>query len=358
MDYYRHKLYLEEIKQIAGNLRKEDLFTGKTIVVTGARGLIGSELIDVVMYANTHYGLNCNIYANIRQVAEAKKRFAQYLDCKNFVLCKADLNMDEFCVPEDVDYVIHAASNTHPFDYAQKPIETILTNTVGTNHMLKFAVEHRCKRFIFLSSVEVYGKNRGDIEAFAEDYCGDIDCNTLRAGYPESKRTGEALCQAYGSEKKLDCVIARLARCYGPGLLPQDTKAVSQFLQKAACRNDIILKSEGKQYYSYIYAADAADAILFLVGHGENGEAYNIKGKNSDSTLRRLAEMAAHLAGTKVIYQVPEKVEAAGYSKAEKAILNAEKIDNLGWRAKVSLKEGMERTFKIQADRGDILYGK
>ena len=216
MDYYRHKLYLEEIEQIAGNIRKADILTGKTIVVTGARGLIGSEIIDVLMYANNYFGMNCKVYAIIRQLPEAKKRFVKYLGCKNFTLCRADLNMDEFYVQEDVDFVIHAASNTHPFDYAKKPIETILTNTVGTNHMLKFAVEHKCKRFIFLSSVEIYGKNRGNIETFAEDYCGDIDCNTLRAGYPESKRTGEALCQAYSSEKKLDCVIARLARCYGP----------------------------------------------------------------------------------------------------------------------------------------------
>lgn len=355
MEYYKHRLYLKEIQQIAENIRKVGTFTGKTVLVTGARGLIGSEIVDVLMYANNHFAMNCKVYANIRRAVEAEKRFASYLNCNNFTLYNADLNVDEFQIQENVDFVIHAASNTHPLDYAEKPIETIRTNTVGTDHILKFAVEHNCKRFLFLSSVEVYGKNRGNTEIFAEDDCGDIDCNTLRAGYPESKRTGEALCRAYHTEKKLDYVIARLARCYGPGLLPQDTKAVSQFLKRATCRNDIIIKSEGKQYYSYVYAADAADAVLFLAGYGENGEAYNIKGKDSDITLHRLAEMAAGWAGTKVVYRQPEKKEAAGYSRAEKAILNEQKIRKLGWRAKFSLEKGMERTLRMRTERSDDL---
>lgn len=92
---------------------------------------------------------------------------------------------------------------------------------------------------------------------FDEDYCGFINCNTLRAGYPESKRCGEALCQAYIRQKGLDIVIPRLTRSYGPTMLMSDSKAVSQFIKKGLAGEDIVLKSKGNQYYSYTYVADA-----------------------------------------------------------------------------------------------------
>ncbi|WP_225417227.1 NAD-dependent epimerase/dehydratase family protein, partial [Limosilactobacillus reuteri] len=76
-----------------------------------------------------------------------------------------------------VNYIIHAASNTHPLAYATDPIGTISTNVIGTNNLLKFASQKNIDKFIFLSSVEIYGQNNGDVETFAEDYSGYIDCN-------------------------------------------------------------------------------------------------------------------------------------------------------------------------------------
>ena len=99
--------------------------------------------------------------------------------------------------------------------------------------MLDFAATHNTKRFLLASSNEIYGENRGDVEFFDETYCGFIDCNTLRAGYPESKRCSEAMCQAYAQQKGIDVVIARLTRCYGATLLKSDSKALSQFIGKA-----------------------------------------------------------------------------------------------------------------------------
>ena len=128
--------------------------------------------------------------------------------------------------------------------------------------MLEFAYSHHALRCVFASSNEIYGENRGDIEKFPESYCGYINCNTLRAGYPESKRCGEALCQAYIQQKGLDIVIPRLTRSYGPTLLKSDTKALSQFLRKALLGEDIVLKSAGTQYYSYLYVADSVSGLL------------------------------------------------------------------------------------------------
>lgn len=152
-------------------------------------------------------------------------------DNLKFIYCDINNSVADLELPA-ADYIIHAASNTHPVAYAGDPVGTIAANVIGTDNLLKWASAVKCKRFVFLSSVEVYGENRGDTDKFAEDYMGYIDCNTLRAGYPESKRTGEALCQAYRKQDGMDIVIPRLSRAYGPTMLASDTKAISQFIKK------------------------------------------------------------------------------------------------------------------------------
>lgn len=346
MRYFEHELYQEEIKTLSRNMSLK-IFAQKNIAITGARGLIGSELIDMIMYANNHYNLQCKVYAIVRNLAAAKERFWKYEKSDYFILVEADINSNQISINEDVDYFIHGASNTHPLYYSTKAVETILTNTLGTNNTLKFAVDHKCKRYLFLSSVEIYGENRGDIEDFTEDYCGYINCNTLRAGYPESKRTGEALCQAYIKQYGIECVIARIARCYGPGLLEEDSKALSQFLKKGVKGEDIILKSEGKQFFSYVYVADVVSGIITVMDRGANGEAYNIAGENSDITLRALSEIIANKAGSKVIFEMPSFKEQEGYSKAAKAIMDIRKMKNLNWKSSYSIENGIKRTMQI-----------
>lgn len=348
MRYYENSLYKKEITDILESHDSFKALKNKVIVITGARGLIGSELIDTIMYANRYFDLSCKVYAVVRNIKVATERFSEYNDNDYFQLVQADINKDNIHINENIDCFIHGASNTHPIYYSTRPIETILTNTVGTNNVLEFASTHCCKRFIFLSSVEIYGENKGDIDKFDESYLGYIDSNTLRAGYPEGKRLGEALCQAYIKEKQLDCVIARISRAYGPGLLKEDSKALSQFIKKALSKEDIVLKSKGNQLYSYIYVADIVSAILFLIANGENGEAYNLSGIESDITLAELADYIAQITGTEVKYDIPDKIEMAGYSKATKALLDTTKIRNLGWNSQYSIKEGIYKTLKMQ----------
>ena len=193
----------------------------------------------------------------------------------------------------------------------------------------------------------MYGENRGDTDKFSEDYCGYIDCNTLRAGYPEGKRAGEALCQAYIRQKGLDIVIPRLSRTYGPTMLMSDTKAISQFIKKGCAEEDIVLKSEGTQFYSYSYVADAVTGILTCLFSGKCGEAYNIADDGSDISLRDLAAIVADYAGTKVVFDLPDETEKAGYSKATKATLDSSKLGSLGWSAAYDMKKGLTRTIDI-----------
>lgn len=222
MNYYNTLTYENELIEIVE--KRQTFFNNKRILVSGARGMLGSMFIDAMMLLNRKYGSNIKIYAVTRNKKLAEERFIRHIDDNHFNIFFADINKDKIKIDEDIDFVVHGASNTHPFLYSGKPIETILTNVAGTNNLLEFAVKHRCKRFLFLSSVEVYGENRGDCEKFKEDYCGYINSNTMRAGYPESKRTGETLCQAYIKEYGLDSVILRLARCYGPGILQMIVK--------------------------------------------------------------------------------------------------------------------------------------
>ncbi len=348
MAFKDNPLYLEDVAGVANlNLPWEQM-ENQTILITGASGMIGSFLIDVLMHRNQKYGMNCKIIAVGRNEVRAKERFCAYWDEGAFRFLSHDINepiLDSEV--SHVDYMIHAASNTHPVAYASDPIGTVTANMIGTDHLLAFAADHQCRRFLFLSSVEIYGENRGDVEYFQEDYCGYINCNTLRAGYPESKRCGEALCQAYKKQKNMDVVIARLARTYGPTMLESDTKAISQFLKKGIAKEDIVLKSEGTQLYSYTYVADAISGILTVLLKGKSGEAYNIADKESDIMLKDLAAIIANIAGTKVVFELPDVAEAAGYSKATKAIMGAEKIGALGWQAAYHIAQGITRTCSI-----------
>ncbi|WP_302489655.1 NAD(P)-dependent oxidoreductase [uncultured Mitsuokella sp.] len=351
MKVYEHPLYIEDVKFVAATHLPWKKLTNKSVLISGATGLIGSFLIDVLMMRNTVYHQNITIYAMGRSLAKAKQRF-NYFYSDLFHFKEHDINnplANDF-IRTDLNYVLHLASNTHPLAYATDPIGTITTNIIGLKNMLDFSTCHRVNRFAFASSNEIYGKNRGDVEFFDEDYCGYINSNTLRAGYPESKRCGEALCQAYKSQEKLDVVIPRFTRSYGPTLLSTDTKAMTQFLRNAINHEDIVLKSEGLQYFSYTYVADAVSALLTILLNGVTGEAYNIANIKSDIRLKDLATIIASKVGKKVIFQLPDKTEASGYSTANKARLSSTKITALGWKAQYDIETGIQRTITILQD--------
>ena len=348
MNLYNNELYMEDIYYVAAlNLPWEKL-QDKSLMLSGATGMIGSFLVDVVLEKNLVDGLNCTVYALGRNEEKAKDRFSKFAADPHFVFIPYDVKLPfERRDIGTVYYILHLASNTHPMQYSTDPIGTITTNIIGVQNMLEFAVEHHATRFAFTSSNEVYGENRGDVEFFDEDYCGYINSNTLRAGYPESKRCGEALCQAYKAQKGLDVVIPRPTRSYGPTMLMSDTKAISQFIKKGIAGEDIVLKSAGTQLYSYTYVADAVAGLLTVLLKGENGDAYNIAEEHSDIMLKDLAAIIAGINGKKVVFEIPDAVEAAGYSTATKARLDGHKIQKLGWIPRYDIQSGMERTIEI-----------
>ncbi|MDE7017844.1 MAG: NAD-dependent epimerase/dehydratase family protein [Lachnospiraceae bacterium] len=320
---------------------------GKTILISGATGMIGKCLIDLLMQYNDRR--RADVWEPIRIVAlsrneeRAKERLTEHWHKEVFRFFPCDVTQG---IPEcgQVDYVIHAASNTHPLQYANDAVGTITANVIGLKELLDYAVMHQTKRFCFLSSVEIYGENRGDTDRFREGYLGYLDCNTLRAGYPESKRVGEALCNAYAKAHQLDFVIPRLSRVYGPTMLSSDSKAIAQFIGKAAAGEDIVLKSAGGQLYSYTYVMDAVMGILTVLLKGGCGKAYNISDTGSEVTLREICEWLAQDNQVNIISDMPEAAEAAGYSTATKAMLDTEKIEALGWKPQTHMREGLHKT--------------
>lgn len=336
-------LYFQELEKWNKQSLPWEKLSGKTIMISGATGMIGKCLIDLLMRRNADMGSGIKIVALSRNQEKAKERFSAYWDKELFEYHSCDVNAS---IPECgmIDYIIHAASNTHPFQYSQDSIGTITANVIGTRNLLEYAVSHGAQQFCFVSSVEVYGENRGDVEKFSESYLGYLDCNTLRAGYPESKRLGETLCNAYHQTYGLEFTIPRLSRVYGPTVLATDTKAISQFIKKAVAVEDIVLKSEGNQKYSYTFVTDAAAGILYTMLLGTPGEAYNVADEKSDITLKELAGYLADIAGTRVVFELPDEKERRGYSTATRAMLDASKLEALGWHAGVHMEEGLRCT--------------
>ena len=345
INFLNSDLYMEDIEK----LTKEDIHFDKlkdsSVLITWARGLIWSFLIDTLMYCNEKQGLNCKIFA-LGSSDLGKERFKDYLDNQLFIYIKHDVN-NVLDLDDKIDYVIHLASNTHPVLYAKEPIKTITTNIIGTYNLLNFAASKNIKRFVFASSVEVYWENRKDVELFDENYFGYINSNTLRAWYPEGKRCWEALCQAFKEEKWLDIVIPRFSRIYWPTLLKNDTKALSQFLFKAVNNEDIVLKSEGMQYYSYTYVYDAVYALLIVMLSWENGEAYNISYPESDKRLYEIANLVAESINKKVIFDLPSEIERKWFSTATIARMDNRKIKNIWFMPRFDMINGIKRTIDI-----------
>lgn len=169
----------------------------------------------------------------------------------------------------------------------------------------------------------------------------------LEAAIMKQKEPVKPLCQSYRKKYNVDAVIVRLARVFGADR-KKDTKALAQFMQNSVEGKDIILKSQGKQRYSFCYVADVASAIIKVLLDGKDGETYNIAEADEGCTLGGYANFIAKLGNREVKYQLEENENV---SKAVYALLNTKKIEKIGWKAMYSVSDGMKRTFEIYKER-------
>ena len=327
-----NKLELEDIA-LVGELDYDwSKLTGKTLLISGGTGFIGTFLCNVIRYRNKKY------HQNIKVVVLA---FNQPEDDDTVTYLKRDVTLPVE-IDGPIDFILHMASNTHPEQYKTDPVGTITGNVFGAYNLLTLAKEKHSQRFVLASSCEIYGD--GKDTPMDELYCGYINSNTARAGYNESKRVSESLCQSFGQQYGIESCVFRLARVFGADKTKKDTKAMAQFIANAVNGEDIVLKSKGLQRYSYVYIADAVSGIFKVLLDGVTGEAYNISSDYDGCTLGEYAEYIASLGNRKVIYDIENNPNA---SQAQNALLDNSKIKSIGYKPMFTVKQGLERTYRI-----------
>ena len=317
-------LYIEELNEVISGPLPWSKLRNTKILITGANGLIASFFVDCLMYRNKLYDEEIQAYALCRNREKAENRFKHYLDNDNFNLIIQDVSLP-LNVDIDFDYMIHAASNVHPAAFATYPVDTIKSNVLGSINLLEYARKTDIKKFMFISSGEIYGKNESHFNSgLKEDYCGYIDCTNIRSAYPESKRVSESLCTAYEKQYAINTVIVRPCYVFGATMTDESSKADAQFIRCALNNSDIIMKSAGQQLRSYCYLPDAVSAMFYVLLSDETGGAYNIAAESCTITIREFAEILSKIADVNIVFENPDDIEKSGYSPVGNAVLNAE----------------------------------
>lgn len=330
--------YEQDIAQTCQQGLDLSRFRGKTILVAGATGLVGSCIVDVLMHCKNGGFI---VVAAGRNRERARKKFAAYWDAPHFAFVEMDVTQP-INGDRRYDYIINAASNASPNFFKQKPVEVIKANIDGVAHLMDYGLAHGMQRMLYVSSGEIYGEGNG--ETFTERSSGYVDCASVRACYPSSKRAAETLCMAYAEEYGADVVVARLCHTYGPGFTESDNRVYAQFIRNVRRGEDIVLKSRGEQFRSWLYVVDAAAAILHLLLYGERSQAYNVANAQANITIRQLAELIAAEAGHKVRFDIPQDQQQGNTTPITKATFDTKKIAATGWQPLWSIEEGIAHT--------------
>lgn len=333
--------YVSALKSVIHINLDYSKLNNKSILVTGATGLIGKALVDYILTLSD----SVRVYAAGRSEESFLKRFE-----KNDRLFYFNYSLE---APLDTrirfDYIIHAASNADPKTFEEDPVGTMVSNFTGTHNLLEYARKNNCERLLFVSSGEVYGQWDGLCDAFTEDYSGYVNFTQARGCYPSGKRAAENLCACYGKQYGVDTVTVRPSHTYGPTQLKRDSRAMSEFFAKATEGKDIVLKSPGLPVRSYTCVFDAVSGIVTALLNGESGQAYNIANKNSVVSIAQLAEKIAAAAGKRVIYDIPEGGTKGG-SNIVRGVLDASKLEGIGWVPVYDIDRGVKVTLEIMED--------
>lgn len=334
--------YIDDIKNAAGADLPWEKLSGKNILVTGATGLIGSCVVDVLM---NHDGQDYHVYASGRNEERVKQHFLEYRKSSYFHFLKYDVTEP---LQSDIDFhfIIAAASGANPVLYSTDPVGVMKGNFCGVDNLLAYGVKHNLEKFVYVSSGDVYGE--GDGREFTEDYSGYVNPLNLRSCYTSAKRATETLCISYAHQYGIDVRIARPCHTYGPHFTESDTRVYAQFIRNVLRGEDIVMKSTGEQFRSWCYVVDCANGIMHVLLKGATGNAYNIADESSNVTIKELAEMIAEIGGKKVIIDLPSDVEKKGFNVVSKSVFSTDQLKNLGWVISGDMKTKLKNTINAK----------
>lgn len=340
-----NKILQEDIEQaVAQNLSLDEL-KGSRIFVTGATGLIGSQVIKFLLCLNRLKNMDITVIAFARSEEKAKKVFPYLEEEEHLFLALGDISCPLDYAGE-VDYILHGASPTSSKYFVSNPVETIVTAIDGTRYVLEFARQKQVKGVVYLSSLEMYGTPAEDAGKITEKDYGYIDPLSVRSSYSEGKRIIECLCASYAQEYSVPVKIARLSQTFGAGVEYDDGRVFAEFARCAIEGRNIVLHTEGKTVRSYCYTMDAVTALLVILLKGNIGEAYNVTNMDTAISIYDMAKLVCDLqpeSGISVEKDIPEDLASFGYNPEMIIRLDSTKLQELGWRATVDLQEMYKR---------------
>lgn len=321
------------------------LFANANVLITGANGFLPAYMAKTLLNLNTTLLKHspCRVLALVRNYKHAREVFAPYLDRQDLVLITHDVS-EPLSLPYPIHYIIHAASPASPRFYKDAPLSVIYPNVLGTINMLNLARTNPVRSILYFSSGEVYGEFAGEID---ENAYGIVDPTSLRSCYAESKRMGENLCIAYGSEYGLPIKIARPFHTYGPGMKLDDGRVFADFVRSVVMGQDIVLTSSGEAKRSFLYLSDATLAYFLILTKGVNNEAYNVANEQGIISIKELAQIIVGLfpeKGLKVRFEPPN--ESYMPSPILSCDVKTAKLNALGFTPKVSIEEGFSKTIR------------
>lgn len=316
-----------ELSRYSDIFHFEDLFRNKTVLITGAKGMIGSGIIKWILYQNRYIGINSQIIASTRNPDDKPS----YIDTSDTIRYIEYGKESECLIGSDIDYIIHTASPTDKQFYVDHPVETINVITEGTKNILELARD-KSATVVYLSSVEVYGSIDSDTPV-KEDYVGGIDSLNPRNSYPIGKKTAEALCVGYAQEYGVDVRIARLSSVHGLFQSYKETRIYNEILYCILDSRNFELKTDGSTRKSCTYTLDAISAIFTILSKGHKGDIYNITNPLLFISMRELASWAfcTYNSCCKITYCNQKQNENQFLPKLS-FVQDVSKLESLGWK--------------------------
>lgn len=347
----QEKIWMEDLKTIYSQKISWKKLKNKSVLVTGANGMLAAYVVYMLWFLNECYGYHIRILVLVRNREEAEKKF-HFIDCEYLVqdVCQ------ELVVAGPVDYILHGAGNASPKAIGSDPVGIIRANTVGTMNVMELARKKGAKKVLYLSTREVYGKlsaPRGYIE---EGDMGVLECHEKRACYPESKRMGETICCSYRAQFGVPYTIVRIAHAYGPGMkIREDGRIMADLISDLVNDRNLVLKSNGTEERAFCYGADAVAGMFLALLDGAEGEIYNIANESEPLLLKDLAQKLVsffpekHL---KVVFEIPKERNEL-YSAIGRTRMDTGKLSSLGWECRVNLEEGVKRTIESFCEKNN-----